>query len=346
MDKILLTGATGHIGNVVARLLVEKGFKVTALIVKDENIEPISDLNLNIVYGDVRDKSLLLSLIDENTVVFHLAGIINIGIKNIDLIYDVNVGGTKNIVDCCVEKNAKKLIYTSSVHTIYPEKGVVLYEPEVFDETKIEGEYAKTKTIATKYVFDACKNRGLKAVVTYPAGVIGPYDYKISELGQVVLDYINKKLLAYVKGGYNFVDVRDVADGIIKAYEHGKIGEGYILSGEYVPLKKLFNIINKKIGRKGLPPLLAIGFVRMFARACENYYIRRNKKPLFTWYSLYTLTSNSNFCNEKAKKELGYTTRSFESTIFDTIDWFVNNKPELINFKKIKNKSLKPKTTN
>ena len=84
MDKILLTGATGHIGNVVARLLVEKGFKVTALIVKDENIEPISDLNLNIVYGDVRDKRLLLSLIDENTVVFHLAGIINIGIKNID----------------------------------------------------------------------------------------------------------------------------------------------------------------------------------------------------------------------------------------------------------------------
>ena len=334
--KCLVTGATGHIGNVLVKKLLKENFDITVLVLPNENLEPIRNLNVKIVYGDIRDKKILESLIDADTVVFHLAGLINISVNNFDLIYDINVNGTKNIVDVCVEKNAKKLIYTSSVHTIYPEKNKILTEPTEFDENIIEGDYAKTKTIATKYVFDACRNKGLKAVVTYPSGVIGPYDYKLSELGQVIIDYINKKLLAYVKGGYNFVDVRDVANGIIKAYKKGKIGEGYILSGKYVYLKELFNIINKKIGRKHRPPLLAIGFVRLFARACENYYIKRNKKPLFTLYSLYTLTSNGNFSHEKATKELGYTTTSIEKTLFDTIDWFIKNRPNLFNPKILK----------
>ena len=337
MEKYIVTGAAGHIGNVLVRQLLKQGREVTALALPNEDVSPLKDLKVNIVYGDVTDRDFVFKFIEEGSVVFHLAGIIDIGTIPEEKVNHVNVDGTKNIVDACIQNKAKKLIYLSTVHIIDPQKhGDILVEPTVFDKNKIIGIYAKTKLEATEYIFDACKNKGLNATVLYPSGVLGPYDYKISELGQVVLDYMNHKLLAYVKGGYNFVDVRDVADATISAVEKGRAGEGYILSGSVVSLKELLMLINKKIGRKDLPPKLALWFVRAFAGISNFYYKVRGKKPVFSKYSLYTLNANCNFSNEKARKELGFNPRSAEESVNDSVDWFIENKPELINFKKLK----------
>ena len=333
--KIIVTGAAGHIGNVLIRELNKAGKKVTALALPGEDVSPLNGLDVNIVYGDVTQREFVFNFINQGDIVFHLAGIIDIGGIPEEKVRHVNVEGTKNIVDACVENKAQKLIYTSTVHIIDPQKqGDVLVEPTVFDANKVVGIYAKTKIEATEYIFNACKKRGLNAVVVYPSGVLGPYDYKISELGQVVLDYMNHKLLAYIKGGYNFVDVRDVAAAMVSAIDNGSAGEGYILSGSVVSLKELLTIINRKIGRKDLPPKLALGFVRAFAGISNFYYKVRGKKPVFSKYSLYTLNSNCNFSNEKARKELGFNPRSAEESINDSVDWFIENKPDLINFKK------------
>ena len=197
MKNCIVTGGTGHIGNVLIKKLLKNNYKVTAILLPNEDITPLKGLDINIVYGDVCDRKFIFEMLKGDITVFHLAGIINIGTTNIEKVYQVNVEGTKNVVDACVENKVNKLIYTSSVHIIEPVKNKVLTEPEVFDDNKIIGDYAKTKCIATKYVMESC-NRGLNAIVVYPSGVIGPCDYKISELGQVIIDYINNKLFAYV----------------------------------------------------------------------------------------------------------------------------------------------------
>ncbi len=336
MEKYIITGATGHIGNVITKKLCENKEDVTVLALKNEDLTPIKDLNVKIVYGDVTNRDFIFNFIEKESIVLHLAGIIDIGLTPSEVVKKVNVDGTKNIVDACIQNKAKKLLYLSTVHIIDPKKhGDILLEPTEFDESKVVGTYAKTKLIATKYIFDACKNQGLNATVLYPSGVIGPYDYKISELGQVILDYMNHKLLAYVKGGYNFVDVRDVCDATINAITNGKSGEGYIISGENMTLKNLLITINKKLGRRKLPPKIALWFVKMFAPLSNLYYKMRKQKPVFSSYSLYTLNANSNFCNEKAKKELSFNPRDIKLSICDAVDWFIANKPEKVNFNKL-----------
>lgn len=336
MDKYIVTGATGHIGNVVVRKLVQKGIKPKALCLPEEDLTPLKDLDVEIVYGDVTDREFIFKFIEKDSVVLHLAGIIDIGLTPEEVVEKVNVQGTKNIVDACIKNGAKKLVYLSTVHIIDPKNvGDVLLEPTEFDENKVVGAYAKTKIRATEYILDACKNKNLNATILYPSGVLGPFDFKISELGQVILDYMNHKLIAYVKGGYNFVDVRDVADATISAVKKGRSGEGYILSGEVVPLKKMLILINTKLGRRKLPPKLALWFVMMFADVSNLYYKMRKKKPVFSKYSLYTVNSNCNFSNEKAKKELGFDPRPASDSINDSVDWFIKNMPEKVNFKKL-----------
>ena len=338
MGKYIVTGATGHIGNVIVKKLCEKNLPTSVLVLPNENLEAIQGLNVEILVGDVTDRDFIFKIIDSDSIVIHLAGIIDIGLTPPETVYKVNVEGTKNIVDACVENKAKKLIYLSTVHIIDPkENGDILIEPTKFDKDKVVGTYAKTKLVATKYIFDACKEKNLNATILYPSGVIGPYDYKISELGQVILDYMNHKLIAYVKGGYNFVDVRDIADATISAINNGKAGEGYILSGQYMSLKEMLITINKKLNRRKLPPILALWFVKMFVPLSNLYYKSRHKKPVFSKYSLYTLSSNSNFDNTKAKNELHFTPRDARESICDAVDWFIKNKPNLVNFSKLKN---------
>lgn len=330
MKNFVVTGATGHLGNtLVQELLKVKNSTLKLLVLDGEDVSIFKDQDLTIAYGNVLDVEFLKKEINEGDIVFHLAGIIDISSSNKDLLYKVNVEGTKNIATVCMEKNVSKFVYTSSVHVIPPlKKGVSLAEPLEFDSNKIVGDYAKSKTMATGAVLELAK-QGLNAIVTYPAGIIGPNDYKVSEMGSLILDICNKKIRNRVSGGYNFVDVRDVAKGVLLASEHGEVGKGYILSGHMVTVDELFKLVNEKFNRTKLVPKIAMWFVKMFARLAELHYKIRKQKPLFTSYSLYTLTSNHNFSNQKAKNKLGFTTRPTKDSLHDAIDWFVKHKPQL-----------------
>ncbi len=330
MKECFVTGATGHIGNVLVRDLIKQGFKVTALVLEsDKYISAIKDLDINIVYGDICDKEVLRKHIKENGVVFHLAGLIEIGSgKGMKKrLYDVNYVGTKNVADVCLEKKVEKLVYTSSVHIINPESGDVLVEPTVFDETKIVGDYAKSKTMSAGYVFEKIKE-GLNAVVVYPSGVIGPNDFNISQLGQLLIQIANKTIKLLVKGKYNLVDVRDVSEAIVKAYYKGKVGEGYILGGHEVTIPEIFDYVCETVKREAKPKIVPMWIAKLFALPSELYDKMLRRRPLYTRYSLYTVTSNCNFSNEKAKSELGATFRPAKESISDAVKWFIKNKPE------------------
>lgn len=343
--KYIITGGAGYLGSVLAHELASRGYgPLKILVLPGENISHLMDINVEIVRGDILDYHFLDDLIEKDDVVFHLAGVVNITASKKDLLYRVNVEGFKNVVDVCIKKKVKRLIYTSSVHAILPKaNNEVMQEPDSFPVEKLVGDYAKTKAEATRYLFEKTKAGEVDAVVLYPSGIIGPYDHNISHFGQVILDYINRKLTAIVKGGYDFVDVRDVASALISAYLYGRSGEGYILSGHYVSVKDLFKILNERLGRKRLPGELALWFLKIVAPFAELHYKIRRKKPLFNAYTLYTLNVNCNFDNSKAKRELDFNPRSVKESLFDMVDWFLEYKQELIKRKYLL--LLKPETS-
>ncbi|MEG2310651.1 MAG: SDR family oxidoreductase [Clostridia bacterium] len=319
--KCVVTGATGHIGNVLVRKLVQEGYDVCAFVFKNEKIDHLKDLNIEYAYGDVRDVESLKKAFKGVDMVFHLAGIIEIGNGNKKQTYEVNVTGSKNVVQACKEMHVKRLVYTSSVHAI-PERanGEITKESKVFNEALVKGTYAKTKAEATQYILNAC-DKDLEVVVLHPSGVIGPYEYIPSNLGQLIIDCAEKKIGAYLNGGYNFVDVRDVVDGIIAAAKIAKSGECYILAGVQISVKELMKDIEEITGIKAPKFKIARWFAFATGFLSEIYSKIIKQKPLFTSYAVYTLGTNSNFSIEKAKNELGYTPRDIKLTLKDTIQW-------------------------
>ena len=330
MEQVyIVTGANGFLGNNIVRKLLEKNVEVRCLVLPEDKCDALEGLNCKIYKGDVTKKETLEEIFnvdsDSMLYVIHCAAIVYIKSKYNPKVMEVNYNGTKNIVDKVLEKNAK-MVYVSSVHAITEKLNrEQITEIKDFDENKVTGLYAKSKARTAKMVLEEVNKKGLNVCIVHPSGIIGPNDYSDTHLTQLILDVANGSLRAFVKGGYDFVDVRDVADGIINACKKGKKGECYILSNRYVDVKELVDLISKAAGVRQIKTLLPMWLAKLTAPFSEMYYKIRKEPPLYTKYSLYTLTSNSNFSNEKAKKELGYKNRSMEETIDDTVKWLRKN---------------------
>lgn len=180
--------------------------------------------------------------------------------KFIQDVYDVNVNGTKNIVDLCEQNKIHKLVYVSSVHAIPEEpKGECILEVEDFNPEDVVGQYAKTKSEATAYVL-AAGGRGLNVNVVHPSGISGPYDSGRGHLTTLVIDYYKGRLVAGMEGGYDFVDVRDVANGIIACCHMGSPRECYILSNRYFTIKEILDILHEVTSKRKIRIILPYWF--------------------------------------------------------------------------------------
>jgi len=319
---ILVTGATGHIGNVLTRELVSRGEKVRALFLPGEDPAPLEGVDVERFEGDILDPDSLASAVQDVTTVFHLAGLISIMPGMGESLYRVNVIGTQNVARACLRAGVRRLVYTSSIHAIaMPPEGITIDESLPFDPEQAWGDYDRTKAMASLEVRKAVAD-GLDAVIVCPTGVIGPYDYRGSELGTFLLGCAQAKPKFYIDGAYDFVDVRDVARGHILACERGKRGESYILGGAQIGVKQIITMVEEITGRVG--PHLRVPFwlARLAGAVAPFYYRLAKAKPHFTPYSIHTVTSNSVISNAKARRELGYTSRPLRDSIADTLRWF------------------------
>lgn len=322
----IITGAAGFLGNNIIRKLQKyEDAEVRALVLPGDKTPSLAGLNCRIYYGDVTKKDTLEEIFrtEESAAVFviHCAAVVYIKSKPNPAVYEINVNGTKNVIEKVLEKNAK-LVYVSSVHAI-PEcpNRQVITETRDFDPDKVEGDYAKTKAEIARFILKAVEEKNLNACIVHPSGIIGPYDFGSSHLTQLIIDCANGTLKACVKGGYDFVDARDVAEGIISACRLGKKGECYILSNRYFEVRELLDTITATLGIGKIKTVLPMWLARLTAPLSEMYYSILKRPPLYTKYSMYTLTSNANFSNEKAKRELGYKTRDIRETVRDTVKW-------------------------
>ena len=324
----IVTGAAGHLGSHVVKELLEQDKEVRALVLPNESCPDFIDANRHLLKeyaGNVCIPETIEPLFDSNGVkefvVIHCAGIVTIDSKKNKKVYDVNVGGTANIIAACERHSVKRLIYISSVHAIpLLPHGQIMSEISCFSPDTVIGYYGKTKAIATQLVLDAVK-RGLDAVVIHPTGIIGPHSLPTGNMAQAIQLYLSNRLPAAIRGGFDFVDVRDVAGGIIAAADKGRSGECYILSNIYVEIEELFKSLSEVSGQKKLKFYLPVWAAKAAALFAEMYYQCARKTPVFTLYSLHTLSENSLYSHDKASRELGYNTRPLKETLTDIVSW-------------------------
>jgi dihydroflavonol-4-reductase len=319
---ILVTGAAGHLGNVLVRELVNRGKQVRALILPGEDTQSLSDMNIEIIEGNILDYPSVIRAMENIEEVYHLAGLVSISPGNEALLHKVNVEGTCNMLNAAKECGVKRFVYTSSIHALArPPKGVVIDENQPFDANNPAGMYDATKAEASLHVLEAAR-QGLHAVIVCPTGVIGPYDFRRSELGEMMLTWMKKSTSVIVEGEFDFVDVRDVANGHILACEKGTAGQTYILGGTHIKVRSLVEMVKQIANAYSpiivLPTKLAHGV----ARIAEWFYKITHTRPRLTRYSLETLLSNSDISSQKAQRELGYQPRHLAETIKDTITWW------------------------
>lgn len=323
MEEIyLITGATGFLGRTTARELALQGKKVIGLRLPGDKEHLLPEIEYQL--GDITKPYTLEKFFQQaegkDAVVIHCAGMVTIASQE-NQVWNVNVDGTRNIVDLCERYHIPKLVYVSSVHAIQEsEKGQPICEAEKFSASLVKGIYGQSKAEATAYVIKAAE-RGLNAMVVHPSGIIGPEDYSGGYMTETIRAYLKGYFPCSIEGGYDFVDVRDVADGIIKCAQKGKCGETYILSGEYITVKEMFDVLSRIAGKKKVHGEIPLKALRWFSPLCERVAKALGNSLLVTPYSVYTLGSNGYFSHEKAQKGLGYSVRPIEETLADVVMW-------------------------
>ena len=308
------------------RKLLERGENVRALILPGESRESSSGLKVEAFEGDILNLDSVFESMRGIKGIFHLAGVISIMPGPNPFVRKVNVEGTKNILRAASEKKIK-LIYTSSIHAIQrvDASAGVIDESVPYDMNNPYGAYDRSKAEATLEVLNAARS-GLEAVVACPTGVIGPYDFRGSMMGAVIHGAAVAKPTLYVDGAYDFVDVRDVADGLIAAAENGKRGESYILSGQKITVRYLLETVREITGKHFFQMKIPFDLAKFAAIFTPMYYRFANETPRFTPYSLEVLQSNSNISHAKATRELGYKPRPIFDSIRDAVTWFLDSK--------------------
>ncbi len=320
----VITGATGHIGYTLLKELVSRGERVRLLIRKDSDV--FDGIDCERAYGDVTDYTTLEAAFAGADVVYHLAGIIDVGNNNQELVWNVNVEGTKNAVAACKKCGVRRFVYASSVDAHKPLPGnKLMTEPKSFRSEELEGVYAKSKAVASQFVLDSRTDR-FEPVIVLPSACIGPNDYKVSSAGAMVrlcMKGILRVSLSF--GAYNFVDVRDVAAGMIGAAEKGRAGECYFLTGEVMTADEIIGLLSELCGYKAPKIKTPYWLASLAAPAAAVYSRVTGSTPLLTPLALRIIRYNCNFSNSKAQRELGYGSMPARRSFADMIGWIEEN---------------------
>ena len=326
---ILVTGGTGHIGNVLVRSLLGRGENVRVLALPKEDRSMLGDLAVEWAEGDVLELESLKQAAKGVDVVYHLAGLISIMPGMDSKVWQVNVEGTRNVIAACRDAGVRRLVYTSSIHSFTRVPAGTLVDERIpFDPDNPIGVYDRSKAAATLSVLEAVKE-GLDAVIVCPTGVIGPFDYRKSEMGQLISSLIGKGPHILVDGAYDFVDVRDVVQGLMLVAEKGRSGEVYILSGEQVRMLELHEIVALETGSRTPLVMLPKKLAKALASILPFFYKLLRLTPRFTPYAFETVMGNSLYSCEKAQRELGYKPRRLRQSIGDTIAWWRERRRQL-----------------
>jgi dihydroflavonol-4-reductase len=330
LKRSLITGATGFVGSAVLRRLHDAGHEVRALARPGSDRRNLADLPaVTVVEGDLSDKESLRSAVQGCEYLFHVAADYRLWIPEPDIIYRINVEGTRDLIEAAVDAGVKKIIYTSSVATL----GLNADSTPADEETPVAlkdmvGHYKRSKYLAEQEVNRLIRERGAPVVIVNPSTPVGPGDIKPTPTGRIFVDMLRGRMPAYVETGLNIVHVDDVATGHLLALEYGEIGERYILGGENMTLRELLHAIAEAGGVR--PPRIGIphNAVVPVAWLAELWARLTGATPIVTLDEIRMARKFMFFSSGKAAEKLGYKPRAARQAIADAVNWFKENKPE------------------
>jgi len=320
----LVTGASGFLGSHVTRQLVARGENVRVLLRASSNNRAIADLPLEYVTGDLRDAASLGRALAGVTRVFHVAADYRLWAKRKQDIYDSNVGGTRNLLEAAKRADVSQFIYTSTVATIAVDRSE---QPSELTDAKLEemvGHYKRSKWQAERLVLDSAK-QGFPAIVAMPTTPVGPWDWKPTPTGKIILDFLNGKMPGYVKTGLNFVGVEECAAGHLLVSDKGKVGERYLLGAENLTLKEMLDTLAKITGlaapKLKIPHGLALGVA--YANTVFSRLLGR--EPGIPVEGV-KIAQHMMFVDVKrAQKELGFKPGSVAAALERAVRWYADN---------------------
>jgi dihydroflavonol-4-reductase len=323
--KVIVTGANGFLGSWLTRALVKEGHEVFALVRAESSLSELEGVDCHYVYGDVTDLESLYKAFEGMDSVFHLAGLIAYKKADRSKMELVNVTGTANVIEACVSKKVRKLVFVSSVTAIgassSPDR--VLNEESPYELEKLNLGYFETKRAAEKLVIKAAQEEDLECVILNPSTIYGAGDAKKSSR-TAQLKVAQGRFNFYTSGGVSVVDIESVVAAILSAWKVGHSGERYILSGENVTIQELFRLIAEAAG---VPPpthkipnflLFSLGFLGDFLGTL-------GLKGLPSTENAWTATLFNWFDNSKAKKELQFNPRPAREAIHNSVEWAKQN---------------------
>jgi dihydroflavonol-4-reductase len=316
---VFVTGASGHVGANLVRSLLARGERVRALVHCDRR--GLDGLDVEVVQGDICDTALLESAFRGARVVYHAAAHVSILLSEWDRLETVNVCGTASVVEACLRCGVGRLVHFSSIEAFSDE-----HPDAVVDETspKATGPdtlpYARSKVSGEEIVRNGIA-RGLNAVILNPTAIMGPHDYRVGPMSEALIRMASGTLPFLVHGGFNWVDVRDVAEGAILAAEAGASGSQYVLSGHWASLHELAVLLEENTGMAAPRWSAPMWLARAGAPFITAYSHMTGRRALYTSASLRPLRGYRQVSHARATQDLGYRPRPFPETVADTVRW-------------------------
>lgn len=315
--KVVVTGANGFLGSWLTKRLIQDGYDVHIVTRKNSDLSELKNLKFTNHIGDVTESETLDPAFESAEIVFHLAGVVAYKKEHRNLMEQVNVQGTQNVVSAVQRKNVKKLLHLSSVVAIgagfHPHQ--ILNEQSEFNLSHLDLGYFETKRKAEVIVMDAYNKGLIQPYIVNPSTIYGSADAKKGSRS-VQLKVAQGRFPFYTSGGVNVVAVEDVIDGILLAINKGQSGQRYILSGENWTIKKLFSEIADSAGVQA-PQLLLPNFALHTIGTLGDIFKGIGISKENAW----TSTMFHWFDNTKAKKELGFNPRPAKQAIQNSVDW-------------------------
>jgi dihydroflavonol-4-reductase len=321
--RALVTGASGFVGAAVARALLAAGWQVRTLLRAQSSRRNLQGLEVEPVLGDLGEPGSLERALDGCEALFHVAADYRLWTTDPQALYRSNVDGTRNIIEAARRCGTARIVYTSSVATIgLRADGRPSDENDFGRLEQMIGHYKRSKFLAEAWVREAARG-GMPIVIVNPSTPIGPGDVKPTPTGRLVLDAATGRMPAYVDTGLNIVHVDDVAAGHLLAYEHGRIGERYILGGTDLSLQRILSMIALASGRPAPRVRLPRALLLPLAYAAEALARVSGRDTRITVDGVRMAAHHMYFSSARAVRELGYRWRPAQQAIDDAVRWFL-----------------------
>ncbi|NOQ70686.1 MAG: NAD-dependent epimerase/dehydratase family protein [Crocinitomix sp.] len=323
--KVLVTGADGVLGSNLVRILLERNYEVTALIEKGKDPITLNCLDVNKVEGNILNIADVNAVMQGQDVLIHCAASTNVWPARSEIVNQVNVQGTENMIEACLRFKIKKMIYVGTANSFgFGSMAQPGKEGDEYKSAKYGLDYMDSKKLAQEKVMLAVKHNGLPAVVVNPTFMIGPYDSKPSS-GAMILALINNKIPCYTKGGKNYINVADAAVGIANAITLGTIGECYILGNENLTFKAMFDKISAVVKCKAPKRKLPAGIVKLYGKLNTLFARLFRFQPSITRELAIISCEEHYYSAQKAVRELKLPQTPLEQGIKDCYEWFKAN---------------------